>query len=401
MCSAASVREQIDVLKRLRASPGVFALLEQPAESELQLQKRLRREFPGDVVRAALTLHELRRKATGKFERAGQMWFDATGLEQSTAEAVARHKARRFEGRVADFCCGIGGDSLALAEHCDVVSVDRSFADCLLTKWNADVYGVADRVQPVCADVASGLLTSRLVHIDPDRRSAGRSGNRSIRVEDCRPGPAYLHRLLSEFRGGAIKLSPASNFGTHFDPAMTGEETEIELISLHGECKEATVWFGELAAAGTWRATVLPQGETLTGDPLESLAERGPLGRFLLDPDPAVVRAGLLDVLAERLGLQRLDEEEEYLTCDRRVESPLASAFEVLAELPNNDREIRRWFRRSDFGQVEIKCRHIPVQAETIRRKLPLPGTQPGVLIFARIGGRSRAVAARRLHVGS
>ena len=29
---------------------------------------------------------------------------------------------------------------------------------------------------------------------------------------------------------------------------------EIELVSVHGECKEATVWFGSLAGAKSWRA---------------------------------------------------------------------------------------------------------------------------------------------------
>ena len=55
------------------------------------------------------------------------MWFERTGLEQATAEPVARHKARRFAGRTAtviDLCCGIGGDTLALADWAEVVAVD-------------------------------------------------------------------------------------------------------------------------------------------------------------------------------------------------------------------------------------------------------------------------------------
>jgi len=185
-------------------------------------------------------------------------------------------------------------------------------------------------------------------------------------------------------------LSPAGNFADKFPGA------EYELVSLAGECKEATVWFGELAGEVSWRATVLPAGETLAGEPLVIRTDVRPLGGTLYDPDPAVVRAGLVDLLAEQLELGRLDDAEEYLTSDRLVESPFVRSFEVLAELPNNEREIRRYFRKSDFGQVEIKCRHIPIQPEAVRRKLSLTGTEPAVLLFARIAGKARAVVCRR-----
>jgi len=46
---------------------------------------------------------------------------------------------------------------------------------------------------------------------------------------------------------------------------------------------------------------------------------------------------------------------------------------------------------------VEIKCRRIPVRAEDVRRRLPLNGSRPGVLIFARIADKARAVVATRI----
>jgi hypothetical protein len=116
----------------------------------------------------------------------------------------------------------------------------------------------------------------------------------------------------------------------------------------------------------------------------------------LFDPDPAVVRAGLVDAAAERLGLSRLDAEEEYLTGDAPVSSPFVESFEILAELPNSLPDIRRYFRDSHFGSLEIKCRHIQIDIEKVRQKVQLPGEEPGVLIFARIAGKSRALVCRR-----
>ncbi len=332
------------------------------------------------------------------------MWFDRVGLEQSTSEPVARHKARRFHGSVWDYCCGMGGDTVMLADHCDVISVDRDPSACLCMRYNAEAYGVADRAIALCADVESLEDRSGLLHIDPDRRPAGRTGEagrirsgrrRSLRLEAGSPGLELLSRLTEDFRGGAIKASPAANFGGKFPAA------EIELVSLEGECKEATIWFGELADPGIWRATALPAGETLAGDPLAAVVPVSSLGRFIFDPNPALVRAGLIDLFASRSGLTRLDDEEEYLTADHPLHSPFVRPFEVLATLSNNDREIRGYFRGSEVGPLEIKCRRIPVDAEALRRRLPLTGDESAVLIFARISGRARALVCRRVPASS
>lgn len=379
---------ECDLLVRLRGCPEIFAALTQATGSELQVQRQLRERFDDELVRAALTQAELRRRAIAKFSRAAEMWFERVGLEQATSELVARHKAQRFSGEVWDLCCGIGGDAAALATRADVTAVDRDPAMALRTLWNAEVAGVASRLEARVADICTLELPRTLIHVDPDRRPGA---GRVLRVEDGMPNLETLHRLIEGSRGGAIKLSPASNFGGKFPDA------EVELISLHGECKEATIWFGELAGSSPFRATALPSGVTLAGHPLDALAERSQLGSWIFDPDPAIVRAGLVDLLAEQLGLRRLDEAEEYLTGDENVESPFLQAFRVTHVMPNQEREIRQTLRRSDFGPLEIKCRHIPISAETLRKRLPRGGDRPGVLLFVRELGRSKAVLAERV----
>ena len=381
--------DECRILRDLRATPQIFKQIETSSGSELALQSKLRREYPDELVRAAVSLYQLRKRGLVKFTRAGQMWFDRQGLEQSTTEAVSRYKATRFTGAVWDLCSGIGSDTLSLATQCDVTAVDINPAAGLRTLWNAEVYDAADRVKTLAADVRELKDLDGLVHIDPDRRPG--SGGRVSRIEDYVPGLEFLQDLMKRCRGGAIKVSPASNFGGKFPDA------EIELISLNGECKEATVWFGELARDTLFRATVLPEGESIAGHPLEVAVPVAQLGRFLYDPDPAVVRAGLVDVMADRLGLFRLDSAEEYLTSDTPVRSPFVQTFEVLGNLPNNERDLKGWLRTSGFGPLEIKCRHIPVQADLLRRRLPLSGSDPGVVVFARLDGKARIIVGRRV----
>jgi hypothetical protein len=387
-----SVAER-ETLLRLTQTPELLAAAEAGRGSELQVQARLREQFDPALVRMALEVVMLRRAAPAKFSRGGELWLTRTGLEQATPEAVARHKALRFadasgDDPVWDLCCGCGGDALALAQVRAVVAVDADQAQCLRTELNVAVYGGAEQLETRVADVTTLDLDGRLVHIDPDRRA---HGERTVRLEQNSPPLEWLQELTTRARGGAIKVSPASNFGGKFPNA------EVELVSLDGECKEATIWFGELRGESPWRASVLPAGATLAGRPLEAPTDVRPMGRFLYDPDPSVVRAGLVDVLAREAGLWRLDPAEEYLASDHLVASPFCTPFEVLAALPNNAKAIRDAVRSQQWGQVEIKCRHVPTNADALRRTLPLSGKGAGVLFVARLDGRTKILLAQRV----
>ncbi len=356
--------------------------------NELKLQTELRQDFPSELVSAALTQMDLKQKGAEKFSRASQMWFDRQGLEQSTAEPISRHKAQRFEGDVWDLCCGMGGDAIGLARQSRVTAVDLNPASCLLTWLNAAVYQCQDKIKVRCEDVTTLDLAGKLVHIDPDRRP---QGNRVIRMEDAEPGLPFLKEIMQTASGGAIKLSPAANFIGKFPQA------EVELVSLNGECKEATIWFGKLAEPGSYRATALPSGETLVGDPLMAYCDLSTLERYIFDPDPAIVRSGLIELLAEEKGLSRLDDSEEYLTGSHVPETAFLRSFEVIDVLPYKEKELRKYFRNANFGQLEIKCRHLKVPIEALRKKLQLEGDQPGVLIVAREQGQSRAIICQRV----
>ncbi|MCA9081904.1 MAG: methyltransferase domain-containing protein [Planctomycetaceae bacterium] len=374
----------------LRTTPALLQEIATSSLDDMKLQQVLRERYPQSLVIAALQLRDARKRAAVKFSLAERMWLERVGVEQSTSEVVARHKARRFADcqQVWDLCCGTGGDAIAIAEMgVRVTAVDCLPLATLRTAWNADVYGVGDQIETVTADVMSLSFADGHVHLDPDRRPAAR---RVLRLEDYVPPLDFMQELTQAARGGAIKLSPASNFGGKFP------DCEVELISLDGECKEATIWFGDRRTETDWRATLLPEGVSLTGDPWLARADRRELGRYLYDPDPAVVRAGLVDVLGEQTGLARLDEAEEYFTSEVLIETPFARPFEVLAECANNQRELRNMLRSHAAGQLEIKCRHVPIDVNRFRKQLPLTGTEPLVLFVARLAGKTRAVLTRR-----
>lgn len=383
--------DDCELLERLRATPELLAAVAECSPEERASQKSLRGRFLDDLVRAALALHEARQRAVGRLPQARQLWLTRTGVEQATAWEVARHKAARFAvcGEVADLCCGIGSDAAALSHACRVTAVDRSPAMVQRATWNVAVIGRPERFAARCGDVTAEDWAGRFVHADPDRRDGRDRPGRWL--EHYQPGLEWMQRLVTTARGGAIKVGPASDFPGKFPGC------EIELVSLGGECREATIWFGEMAGAECARATNLTTGESLASDTLatrRSIASA--LGAVLCDPDPAVVRAGLLDVLAERHGLARLDAEEEYLTAGQSPATSLATTFHVEAVLPPDIKELRRHFRQRPARHYEIKCRRLAIDVEQIRRQLPTGDAPPCVLVFCRVGGRGRAVIARR-----
>jgi hypothetical protein len=396
--SDAAFEEQVlttDMGRRLLAEVEQVAAL-RPADV-----MRFRKIASPDYVAAALRLVEARRRGAAKFARAGRMWLDTLGVEQATAEAVARHKAKRFgSALVVDLCAGIGGDSLAIAADpgAEVLAVDSDAGMCRRCRWNARVYAVDDRITAIQARAERfAIPTGALVHVDPDRRAGSGSGRRARArlIEDYAPGLDFLLSLSAgpAARGGAIKLSPASDFASHFDePGL-----EIELISFSGECKEATVWFGALATCGR-RATRLPEGLSWT--------ERDGSGSALVpvvapqcwifDPDPALLRAGLLDGFAAAHRLCRCAAGIDYLTGPSRVESPFLAAFAVEDILPLDMKTLARVVGAQQLGPLEIKTRGVSLRPETVRARLRPPGPNPATLLLLGGEGPARAVLARR-----
>lgn len=399
-----------ELLLRLRDTPEIFEAIRQSTSLELSGQKSLRARFDQELVRAALSINEAREKAKGILPDADKLWLTRIGLEQCTAWDVARHKALRFAGvgsscitqgrdaddgrakqsPVFDLCSGIGVDSAGIACVADIIAVDQSPSMCLRVRWNAEIWGASKRLTTRCEDVSASDWAGAIVHVDPDRRA--RQDRPTKRLEQYQPNLEWMQRLIRTAAGGGIKIGPASNFQQKFPGC------EIELISLNRECREATVWFGSLAGEHLFRATVLPAGESISADPLSAWTNVAPQsGAFIFDPDPAVVRSGLLDVMAERFGLLRLDVEEEYLTGDLVPATAFVTAFEIEAVLPNSLKELKQHLRADPSPYYEIKCRRIPTESDVVSRQLPTGNAAPRVILFARIAGRVAIVVARRV----
>jgi len=446
----------------------------------LAVGTRLRREYPAELVAAAMAQGELRLAARAKFSRAADMLFTRAGYEQSSSEPVARYRAARFGAarRVADLCCGIGGDLVALAAGREALAVDRDITHARLAVHNAGVYGVAANVRAVAVDVREprfGGLDA--VFIDPARRA----GSRRFAAGDSEPPLAWCFALADVVPGVCVKAAPG------LPAELIPDGWEAEFVADGRDLKEAVLWSGALAGTAR-RATVLtaapggpdqidahptgPQpdgparagarmpgavavdpvlagvhtispapgdpvpagvhtvspapGDTVPagvhtmspapddpvpagvhtmspapGDPVPggvhtmSLVPGDPVpvaapGEYLLDPNPAVTRAGLVEDLARALsgaagGAAKIDPRIAFLTAERPVRTPFARTLRVLDSAPWNEKRFAVRLRELDIGAVDIRRRGLAGDVDAIRRRLKPAGSRRATVVITRV----------------
>ena len=336
----------------------------------------------GDRAPALVETTLLRRKAAAKFADPSSWLFTDEALQQATAEQVAAHRARRLAGAgVHDVTCSIGTELAALRDSAAyVVGSDIDPVRLAMARHNVSDVDVcrADALHPVSRDT--------VVIADPARRHAGR------RRFDPRDYTPALDRLLDVYRDRdlVVKVAPGIDFE---QLSQLGFDGEIEVTSLAGSVRESCLWSRGLAGpAVTRRASVLDKSEEITDAEPDDCAV-APAGRWIVDPDGAVIRAGLVRHYAARHGLWQLDRDIAYLSGDRLPGG--VRGFEVLDELGYSERRLRQALSARDVGATEILVRGVDVDPDALRLRLRLRGTQRVAVVIARIGSgaASRATA--------
>ncbi|ADB35035.1 hypothetical protein Kfla_6032 [Kribbella flavida DSM 17836] len=383
-----------DSITALLAPPGADALAEACAAftpgNELQLVEKLRRRYDAAVVTAAVTQASLRHRAVAKFGAAdaARMYFTPDGLEQSTRSTVASHRAARIAAAlpgasVVDLGCGIGGDLVSAARAgLRVTGVERDPATAAAARANLAALGLPGEV--IMGDAEQQDVTQyEVVFADPARRADGR---RVFDHNAYSPPWSFITELLAGT--ACVKVAP----GIPHDAVPAG--VEAEWVSDSGEVKEAALWSGKLYAGTARRATLLPGGAAVDSAPE---AEVGPVGQYIYEPDGAIIRAGLVTAVAAEVDGWLLDPRIAYVTSPFLVQTPLASAYEVIETLPYREKALKSWVRTNDIGTLEIKKRGVDVDPAVLRKKLAPKGSAAATLIVTRVGRDAVAYSCRRI----
>ncbi|TQF73313.1 class I SAM-dependent methyltransferase [Rhodococcus spelaei] len=367
----------LEDVRYLSSADGTSALtevdqLELSARTHLADIGRVRARF-GDRTAALVETTLLRRRAEVKLDPAPDWLLTDDALQQATPAVVARHRAGRVAGRaVHDVTCSVGAELSALVGVADVV-VGSDLDPVRLAMAARNVPGAT----VIRADALVPCTRDTVVLADPARRSGGK------RRHDPAALVPPLPDLLDAYRGRDLSVKCAP--GLDYD--ALDWDGEVEVVSLDGGVREACLWSPGLAGTGVRRrATVLSAdgcGWELTDAEPDDIPDREP-GQWIVDPDGAVVRAGLVRHYAARHGLWQLDPRIAYLTGDAVPAG--VRGFRIVEQFKYTEKALRQELARLDCGVAEILVRGVDVDPAVLRPRLKLRGSASLSVVLTRVG---------------
>ncbi|OHO31809.1 SAM-dependent methyltransferase [Corynebacterium sp. HMSC034E11] len=335
----------------------------------------------GDYARAVSALIAARRAAAGKFPA---LWLtDADAAQQATPARVAGVRAARIAEAgaqmVHDVTCSVGSEAPAFRQRGIAwMGSDLDMPRLIMARHNLGQeawLAQADALRPVTSD---GVVVA-----DPARRAGGR------RITDPAQLLPPLPDLLDAHAGRemAVKCAPGIDY--------SGWDGLVSVVSVDGGVKEACLYTPGLAGGVRREAVVLRDGEERVTDLDDDTVDVTAPQRYIIDPDGAVVRAGLVRGWAARHGLNMLDEHIAYLTGEQIPAG--YSGFPFLEAVPL--RALKKVLASHGAGSVEILVRGVDVDPDQLRKKLKLRGKAQMAVVIARIGDQAVAhVCGPRVH---
>lgn len=347
------------------------------------------------LVALCISQAKLRSRAVSKFgsSLASTMLFTEEGLEQATRQQVAAWHAQKFLTHgiktVTDLGCGIGADALAFAQAgLEVTAIEKDELTANIAKYNLNNYPMATVSNADALDIEP---ESPSFWLDPARRklSSKAAGRVMLKPEDFSPNLNFAFEIGARHTAG-IKLAGS------LPHELIPEDCEANWVSHNNELVETVLWFGELGQSGKRSALILADTMTeYSGDLIQ--APISEVGKFVYDPNPALVRSHLLGAFAVENGLWGIAPSIAYLSSDNEISSPWLRGFEVMESLPLDVKRIAKRMSELDIGTLEIKKRGVDITPEQLRPKLKLKGRNAATLILTRVGDARKALVCQPL----
>jgi 16S rRNA G966 N2-methylase RsmD len=382
------------IVNRCKEDPGALAL-----------QESARRDIP---IRACIEQIALQPKAMRKIPTLASQGYicHSTGLQQCSSERTARYRASIMQGkRLIDLTGGLGVDTFFLAESfIETVYCETDPMLCELFRVNKSEVAAHRSISIQNTDGLTYLENSPdnefdWIYCDPCRR--GETG-REVDLYRCTPSiPEYEELLVSKGRQVCIKASPAYDITKA--AAVFKHLREIRIVSVEGECKELLLFLARTTqhAPITITAVILSSTgvATIVNDNAGSRMSSPdrPSGSVLLIPDPAIVKANLIDAVAGQYGANRVGNGSSYLVSAEIPESFPGRIFDVITEMPWKRKTVLSYLKAKGITGAVCSRSDFPMRPEELRAMLGLKESATEFLFFSRnAAGELVCLHARR-----
>ena len=339
-------------------------------------------------------------------------------MEQCSGESAALYKAavaRRIcgcgpDGRaplLADLTAGFGVD-FSFMSRCfrSSVYVERDSRLCDTARHNFGVMSL-DGAEVVCGDGTLYLNTmpsADLIYIDPARRDA--SGGRTYAISDCTPDVLdLLPAMLEKSRWVMVKLSPMLDWHeavASLNAVCPDVVREIHVVSVRNECKEMLFVLScrssapmEIYCSNGGDTLSCTMTEAMEPAVLADMPYTSLVGKYLYEPDAAVMKAGCFGLLCRRYGVRQVGVNSRLFVSDRLIAGFPGRSFVVSAISSMNKKELKTVLAGVEKANVAV--RNFPLTVAELRKRLRL-GDGGGVYVFGTTcacGTRAVAVCSK------
>lgn len=306
-------------------------------------------------------------------------------MEQSSSQETALYKAdiiRRLlptdEQRVSltDLTGGFGVDFSYLAPlfH-EAHYVERQEVLCQAARHNLPLLGLskAEIHEAEATDILPSFLHQSLLYLDPARRDD--AGRKVVALADCTPDVEALHdQLIAMADVVMLKLSPMLDI--HQTLRLLPSVREVHVVSVENECKELLLVLHakvETTSDITYHCVNLgrhTQKSTISSSETRELnLAKQPLA-YLYEPNVSLLKAGMQDVLCQRLGVQKLHPFSHLFTSQEFISDFPGRSFQVEAFSAFGKKEVGRLL--SGLRQANLTVRNFPSSVQDLRRRLKL-----------------------------
>lgn len=297
-------------------------------------------------------------------------------IEQCSSEATARYKASLVQGQsFLDLTAGLGVDSFYLSQRFQKLAcVEKNPELCELLRHNFSVLGANIQVHNETAEVyLFNCEPVDCIFIDPARRDV--YGRKTVSIADCTPDVLKLQDLLLQKAPTVmIKLSPMLDISKALGELRCVKQ--VHVVAVANECKELVFilergFSGQTELCCVNLQTAQPEMRfTLDEErdcPLK-LAET--IGKYLYEPNVALLKAGCFKLPCERFGVLKLHKNSHLYTSENLIPDFPGRIFSVEAWADYNKKLKRDLL--ADVEKASVAVRNFPLSVEELRKTLKI-----------------------------
>ena len=307
----------------------------------------------------------------------------SVSVEQGSSQATALFKQRIISDLLsgkeiitADLTGGMGIDSYFISRISGThYYFERNTELCAATEYNFGQLGAGnivcnniDITENNCAALR-GLEGKgiSLIYIDPARRT--QSGGKAILLQDYEPNILELQeRLFAVSRYILVKVSPMADIKLNLKHLP--QTAAIWVVAVENECKEL-LFLLDRQHNGSEPPVFCCDVDifnvvTITEEEQAVATYATEVGKYLYEPNKALLKAGAFKLISQRYGCRKLAISTHLYTSDNLIENFPGKTFIVEESIPFNKKALKEIASR--YPKADIIARNFVMDTNALKK---------------------------------